>query len=122
MPTPIICRKNSAASSPYSRRATMRLSTRRLFRAQSGPGVRRILNLRPVPEERFHFFANHLLAQSDLLLSLSQIIVGNRLKVIDVVEINIFQEVDLRLDVARHCDIDQKQRAIAAEFHDGLED
>src|SRR6185436_14589876 len=50
------------------------------------------------------FFADNLFATDDLLLALLQVVVGDRLQVVDVVEIDVRHQVHLGIDVAGHRD------------------
>ena len=43
------------------------------------------------------------------------------MQVVDVVEVHILQEIDFRLDVARHRDVDEQQRLVPAELHQRLQ-
>src|SRR5690606_23679590 len=56
------------------------------------------------------FLANDRLAAGHFHVALLQVIVRDRLEVIDVVEENVLHEVDFGLDVARHGNVDQEQR------------
>src|SRR5688572_21130579 len=55
---------------------------------------------------------NDYLAPRYFLFSLAKIIGRNGLEVINVVEVNVIHEVDFRLNVARHGDVDDEQCAI----------
>ena len=68
-------------------------------------------------EKASGLFADDLFTPHDFLLSLFEIIVCNRLQVVDVVEENIFHEIDFRFDVTRNGYIDEQQRAVSAKFH-----
>ena len=56
-------------------------------------------------QERPGFFADDGFAAGDFLLALLEIVVRDGLQVVDVVEINVIEEIHLRLDVARDGDI-----------------
>ena len=61
----------------------------------------------PVPKQRLRLLPDDLLAAGDFLLALLEISVSDGLQVINVVEVNVFQEVHFRLDVARHGDVNE---------------
>src|ERR1035437_7823183 len=65
-----------------------------------------------VTQQRLRLFADDLFAAGDFFLTLLEVIVGNGLQVVHVVEIYVCQEVDFRLDVAGHGDVDEQQRAV----------
>ena len=60
-----------------------------------------------------HFFGDHLLGVLGLLHALAQVGVDHFLQVVDVVEEDVVELVDRRLDVARHRDIDQEHGPVA---------
>ncbi len=60
-------------------------------------------------------------ATGDFLAALAQVVVGDGLEVVNVVEINIFEKIDLRLDVAGNGDINDKQRPVLARFEERRE-
>ena len=72
-------------------------------------------------EQAARVLTNDRFAPDDFLPALLEIIVGDGLEVIDVIEVNVLQKVDLGVDVARHGDVDEQQRAVAAQFHQRLE-
>ena len=55
---------------------------------------------------------DELLARLDLARSRDKILLCDRLKVINVVEVDAFQFTAYLLDVAGHTDVDQEQRAL----------
>src|SRR5207244_9284531 len=50
-----------------------------------------------------------------------QAVVSDGLQVVDIVEEDVFQTNDFRLDVPRHGNVNQQQRAILSEFYDRLQ-
>ncbi len=60
-------------------------------------------------------------AADDFRLPLAQVRVGDRLEIVDVIEINIVEQVDRRLEIARHREIDQEKGTAFAAFQEGLE-
>ena len=52
----------------------------------------------------------------NFLLALFEVAVRDRLEIVDVIEVNVLQEIHLRIDVARDGDIDEKQRTAAARY------
>lgn len=56
-------------------------------------------------------------AAVDGLLALPQVFVGNGGEVFEVVEVEVGQIGGLRVDVARHGEVDQEQRPVMALFH-----
>src|SRR5262245_33884453 len=72
-------------------------------------------------DQRLRFLGDDGFATCDFIFALLEIIVGNRLQVIDVVEVDVFQEVNFRFDVARDGDVDQEQGAVSAPVHERFE-
>jgi hypothetical protein len=58
-------------------------------------------------EEWFDFVANDLFAPNNFLFTLFQIVVGDGLEVVNVIEINVLHEIDFGIDVARHGDVNE---------------
>ena len=67
-----------------------------------------------------HFFGDDRLGVVRLLHALAQVGVDHFLQVVDVVEEDVVEIVDRGLDVARHRDIDQEHRLVAARGDDAL--
>ncbi len=57
----------------------------------------------------------------DLLPALPKVIVGDGLQIVDVVEIDVVQEIDGGINVARHGDVNQKKRPVLARLHQRLQ-
>ena len=74
-----------------------------------------------VAHERPGLLADDGRAPGDFLLALAKVIVGNGLQIIDVVEVNVLQKIDGRINVARHGDVNEQQRPVAAQFHQWLQ-
>src|SRR4051812_34856647 len=75
----------------------------------------------PTSNQGARFLLNDRFTPRDLFLALLQVIVGDGLQVVDVVEVDILEEIHFRLDVAGHRDVDQKQRPVFSELHQWLE-
>ena len=73
------------------------------------------------PEERARLVPDDGLATGDFVLALPQVIRGDFLEIINVVKIDVLQEFDLRVNVARHGDVNQKQRPVLARLHQRLQ-
>src|SRR6185369_8816134 len=69
------------------------------------------------PKQPLDSLPDNFFATCDFLLALLEVISGNRLEVIDVIEVDILHEINLRLNIARHGDIDQEQSSIPPELH-----
>src|SRR5439155_24685873 len=69
-------------------------------------------------QQIFGCFLNDCFAVDDLPLALLQALISDGLQVIDIVEVDVLQTSDCRLDVPRHGNINQQQRTIPAEFYD----
>src|SRR5262245_1143006 len=65
--------------------------------------------------------ANNGFAARDFLFPLAQIVGGNRLQIVNVVEVNVVHEVHIRIDVSRDGDVDEKQRGIFSQLHQRLQ-
>jgi len=52
--------------------------------------------------------------------AMPQILTHQGFQMIDVVEINVVQVLHFRVDVARDCDVDEEQRAMATGGHHAI--
>src|SRR5262249_53140670 len=69
--------------------------------------------------ERNSTLADDRLAFGEFLFAIADVFADDGLEVVHVVEVNVFEFLDVRIDVARNSDIDQEQRPISARRHDG---
>ena len=60
------------------------------------------------------FFGDQFFAVSQLGLALLEVLPGDGLQVVNVVNVDVFQLVAVGINVARHGDIDQQQRPVPA--------
>ena len=67
-----------------------------------------------------HFFHHHVLGVIGFLGALAEVGVDDFLQVVDVVQEDVVELVHGRLDIARHSDIDEEDRLVAARGDDAL--
>src|SRR5207302_10854722 len=72
-------------------------------------------------QQRFDLLTDHGFATGDFLTTLFEIIVGDGLQIVNVVEVNVFQKIHFRLDVTWYRDVDQQQWPVLAKLHERLE-
>ena len=68
-------------------------------------------------EERPHLILNDRLGPLELLLPLFHVRLQHGLEIIDIVEIDVVDRVDLRVDVAGHGDVDDEDRLVSSRPH-----
>jgi hypothetical protein len=83
----------------------------------AGAGIRSVRNAEECPD----LFADDGFATGNFVFALLQVIVGNGLKVVDIVQINVLEKIHIGLDVARDGDIYQQERAVFAGSYQRLE-
>ena len=66
---------------------------------------------------RVDFLADDRLGARELGAAPRQVLLHDRLQVVDVVEEHLLELADRRLDVARHGDVDDEQRPVAPRPH-----
>ena len=67
--------------------------------------------------ETDHGFVHDALAFYGGPLAVFDVLLDNPLEIVDVVDVDIVQAVDVRIDVPRYGDIDEKQRPVAPAAH-----
>ena len=65
-----------------------------------------------------HLLADDVHHLGNLLLAFSQVLADDALQIVDVVQENVVQVAHLGFDVARHGDVDEKERPVVAMRHD----
>ena len=60
------------------------------------------------------FFGDQFFAVSQLGLALLEVLTGDGLQIVNVVNVDVFQLVAVGINVARHGDVDQQQRPMTA--------
>src|SRR5947199_10198494 len=86
-------------------RARTGRQSERLFRAQ----------------QHFDLLTSDGFATDDFLAPLFEVIVGDGLQVVNVVEVNVFQKIHLGLDIPWYRDVNQQQRPVLAQLHERLQ-
>ena len=111
----------SGVSGPNLRRILFDLARADLFQLllQADDGRRDLLHLEP-RHHALHFLRHDRLGVLRLLHALAQVGVDHFLQIVDVVQEDVVEIVDGGLDIARHRDIDQEHRLVAARGDDAL--
>src|SRR5215831_18477521 len=64
-------------------------------------------------------FGDDGLAPGEFALASKNVFADDRFEVVHVVEVNVFELLNVRIHVARHGDVDHEEGTIAASGHDG---
>ena len=72
-------------------------------------------------QQRFDLLPDDGFATDDFLAPLFEVIVGDGLQVVNVVEVNVFQKIHLGLDIPWYRDVNQQQRPVLAQLHERLQ-
>src|SRR5438045_7843929 len=74
----------------------------------------------PAASEALGLLGDDCFASRNLIFALLEIICRDGLEIVDVIEIDILHEIDFRLNIARHGNIDEQQWPIFSCAHEGL--